>query len=40
MTYLRDLFSALDSGWRAGRRQFRVMRTRQRNRAVMPDPLT
>ncbi len=38
MNALTNFWKALESAWRAGWKQFRTMRTKQRN-ASMPDPL-
>ena len=38
MTTLHNIWKALESGWRAGLKQYRRMRTMQRQ-AALPDPL-
>lgn len=40
MGAIRNFWKAIESGWRAGVKQFKTMRTKQRNAASMPDPLT
>ncbi len=39
MTTLTNYWKALESGWRAGLKQFRTMRSKQRRKASIPDPL-
>ena len=34
MTYIRELFAAFESGFRAGRKQYRRMRSMQRARLI------
>jgi hypothetical protein len=36
---MRDLWVAIEGGWRAGLSQFRRLRMLQRVAATMPDPL-
>jgi hypothetical protein len=38
MNYFRNLWKAIDSGWRAGIKQFRTMRSKQRTAARLDDP--
>jgi hypothetical protein len=38
MNYLRNLWKAIDSGWRSGMKQYRRVRTLQRTAARLDDP--